>query len=82
MASGDVENFFEDGEDTFEAVDAVPANVKVCNVLAGLIVFEPIPMVASDWFVLHAWSLLRGRFGQSREKFKIWTILVHGHLSC
>ena len=71
MASRDVENFFEDGEDTFEAVNAVPADVKVWNVFAGLIVFEPIPMVASDWFVQHAWSLLRGRFGQSGEKLKI-----------
>ena len=77
-----VKNVFEDGEDTLEAEDAMPADVKVWDVFAGLIVFEPIPMVASDWSVLHARALLCGGFGKGREKLQIRTILIHGHLGC
>lgn len=63
-----VEDFFEDGEDTLKAVDAVLADVEVRNMFTGLIVFEPVPMVASNWSVFHARPLLCGRFSQGRKE--------------
>lgn len=69
VAPGLVEDTFEDWENTFKAVDAVPTNIEVWDVFAGLVVFESIPMVASDGSVFHARPLFCRDLGQRREQF-------------